>query len=253
MIRDRVIRNAAAMAIVAAALACACASARAGSRNLLANGDFRRGSGATCDGWRTDAWILDPTATTYAWIAPQNGEPAELEIDTRRDNDARWLQTVPLGPGWYYASVEARTEDASQYFTGATISAMEDGIMSPDLRETTDWRRIGFYLKIGPHGADVDFALRLGGYMNLTRGKAFFRAARIERIAAPPPGATPIYDLDAIRRAEVTGPIGHAWSLVATFMGFALMGVWGWNIFRRTIPTRAEASRRPWRANRRRV
>lgn len=253
MIRDRVIRNAAAMAIVAAALACACASARAGSRNLLANGDFRRGSGATCDGWRTDAWILDPTATTYAWIAPQDGEPAELEIDTRRDNDARWLQTVPLGPGWYYASVEARTEDASRYFTGATISAMEDGIMSPDLRETTDWRRIGFYLKIGPHGADVDFALRLGGYMNLTRGKAFFRAARIERIAAPPPGATPIYDLDAIRRAEVTGPIGHAWSLVATFMGFALMGVWGWNIFRRTIPTRAEASRRPWRANRRRV
>ncbi len=242
-----------AAAIVVAIIACAFASAHAGSRNLLTNGDFRQGSGATCDGWRTDAWILDPAATTYAWIAPQNGASAELEINTLHDNDARWLQTLPLAPGWYYASVEARTDDASKYFTGATISAMEDGIISPDLRETTDWRRIGFYLKIGPPGADVDFALRLGGYMNLTRGKAFFRDARVVRIEAPPPGAGPVYDLDAIRRAEVTGPIGRAWSLVAAYAGFALMGIWGWGTFRRTIPVRAAASGRARRANRRRA
>ena len=221
---------------VAALILCAGAAARAARTSPLNNGDFRRGSGAACDGWRTDAWILDPAATTYSWIAPRQGHPAELEIDTHRDNDARWLQTVPLSPGWYHASVAARTENASKYFTGATISVLEDGIRSPDLRETTGWRRIGFYLHVGGRGADVDIALRLGGYMNLTRGKAFFRDARIERIAAPPPGATPVFDLDAIRRAETTGPIGRPWSLAATFAAYALLGIAGWIIFRRTIP-----------------
>ncbi len=209
---------------------------RAPQRNFLNNGDFRRGSGASCDGWRTDAWILDPGATTYSWIAPHAGAPAELEIDTHRDNDARWLQAVPLGPGWYHVSVEARAENASKYFTGATISALEDGIASPDLRETTDWRRIGFYLRVGARGADVDIALRLGGYMNLTRGKAFFRAARVERVSAPPPGAEPVFDLDAVRQSETSGPIGRPWSLVATFAAYALIGICGWIIFRRTIP-----------------
>ena len=41
-------------------------SAHAAEANLLNNGDFARGSGTSCDGWRVDAWILSPTATEFA-------------------------------------------------------------------------------------------------------------------------------------------------------------------------------------------
>ncbi len=203
--------------------------------NLLNNGDFARGSGTSCDGWRVDAWVLSPTATEFNWIRPTAGQPAEVEIDTHHDNDARWVQTLPLGPGWYYFSVEARTDKILPFFNGASISVLEDSIMSADLRRTNDWTRLGFYLRVGPKGGDVDVALRLGGFMNLNRGKAFFRRASVIRISGPPPGAQHVFDLEQIRKGEVTGPIGHAWSLVAVFVMFIILAAAGWWLFSTSI------------------
>jgi hypothetical protein len=206
-------------------------ASQAAERNLLNNGDFARGSGSSCDGWRVDAWILSPTATELTWIPPKGAEPAELEIDTHHDNDARWEQTVSLAPGWYYFSVEARTEKILQFFIGATISVLEDSIMSANLKRTNDWTKLGFYLRVGPKGADVDVALRLGGFMNLNRGKAFFRHASVVKVSGPPPGEEHVFDLDQIRKDEVTGPIGKTWSLVATFIAFIILAVIGWRMF----------------------
>jgi hypothetical protein len=200
------------------------------SGNLLNNGDFTRGSGESVDGWRTDAWLLNAGTTGYEWIAPYHGEPAEVEIFSPRDNDARWVQGLSLGPGWYHLSVEARTRNVLPFFTGATMSVLEDGIMSEDLRGDNDWMPLGFYLRVGQHGADIDVALRLGGYMNLTRGKAWFRRARVVKIAGPPRDATRVFDLDAIRKAETTGPIGHLWTLVATFLALGSATVIGWRM-----------------------
>ncbi len=200
------------------------------SKNLLSNGDFARGSGDSVDGWRTDAWVLTSGTTDYHWIAPHDGEPGAVEILTRRDNDARWVQGLSLGPGWYHLSVEARTRNVLSFFTGATVSVLEDGIMSEDLKGANDWTRIGFYLHVGPRGADVDVALRLGGYMNLTRGQAFFRHARVVKVARPPPEATRVFDLEAIRKGETTGPIGHPWTLVATFVALGFATIIGWRM-----------------------
>jgi hypothetical protein len=199
------------------------------SGNLLNNGDFVRGSGDSVDGWRTDAWILSPGATKYEWIAPHHGEPAELEVSSLRDNDARWVQGLNLGPGWYRISVEARTLNVLPFFTGATVSVLEDGIMSEDLRGSRNWTPLGFYLRVGKHGADVDVALRLGGYMNLTRGQVWFRHARVIKVAGPPQAGR-VFDLDAIRKTEVTGPIGRPWTLVATFLALGSMAVIGWRM-----------------------
>jgi hypothetical protein len=204
---------------------------RAADRNLLNNGDFARGSGDSCDGWRVDAWILSPTATEFKWIAPIGAEPAELEVDTHHDNDARWEQTVSLAPGWYYFSVEARTDKILQFFIGATISVLEDSIMSANLKRTNDWTKLGFYLRVGPKGADVDVALRVGGFMNLNRGKAFFRRASVVQVSGPPPGDQHVFDLEQIRKDEVTGPIGQTWSLVATFIVFIVIAAVGWRMF----------------------
>jgi len=211
-------------------------SAIAASQNLLNNGDFSRGTGSSCDEWRTDAWVLTPTATEFTWIRPTGEEPGELVVDTFHDNDARWEQTVSLGPGWYSFSVEARTEKILPFFTGATISILEDSIMSADLKRTNQWTKLGFYLLVGPKGADVDVALRLGGFMNLNRGKVFFRHASIIQVSGPPPGETHVFDLDQIRKDEVTGPIGQTWSLVATFILFLILAAVGWWLFSTARP-----------------
>jgi len=217
------------MAILAVGLLTVPFRASAG-RNLLQNGDFTVGSGDSVDEWRSDAWILTAGTTDYVWLRPQPGHGGEVEVDTHRDNDARWVQPVSLTPGWYYISAEARTVGVQRTFTGANVAVLEDGISSVDLRNDSDWQRLGFYLKIGPQGADVDVALRLGGYMNLTRGRAFFRDARVEQVSGPPAGADRVFDLDEIRKEEVAGPIGHTWTLVATLIVLVLLAMVGWRM-----------------------
>jgi hypothetical protein len=199
--------------------------------NLLNNGDLARGSGVSCDGWRTDGWILSPSSTSFSWIAPAGGYPGQLEVENLRDNDARWSQPLSLSSGWYHMSVWARTEDVLPYFTGANISVLEDTIVSADLRGTQPWQKLELYLKIPRYGADVEVALRLGGYANLTRGKAFFRDARVDPVDAPPAGATHVYDLGAIRKAENPGPIGDRWTLYATFLALTVAAIAGWRLF----------------------
>ena len=200
------------------------------ARNLVNDGDFIRGSGESVDGWRTDAWVLSAGTTEYLWIAPSNGEPAQVEIFSHRDNDARWVQSLSLGPGWYHVSVEARTRKVLPFFTGASVSVLEDGITSQDLRGDNDWTALGFYLRVGRHGADIDVALRLGGYMNLTRGQAWFRHARVVQVTGPPPDATHVFDLSAVRKTETTGPIGHRWTLIATFAALGSATLVGWRL-----------------------
>jgi hypothetical protein len=221
---------AAALLLASAALSVAYAAPAGASRNLLNNGDFTRGSGESVDGWRTDAWVLTAGTTRYEWIEPRHGESAEVEIYSQRDNDARWVQGLSLPAGWYRISAEARTRNVLPFFTGASVSVLEDGIISQDLRGNTDWTPLSLYLRVGRQGADVDVALRLGGYMNLTRGQAWFRHARVIRIAAPPPDAPRVFDLSAIRKNETTGPIGHTWSLICAFVALALSTAVGWRM-----------------------
>jgi hypothetical protein len=238
----------AAVALVMAIMAIS-VPAHAG-KNLLNDGDFTRGSGESVDGWRTDAWVLSTGTTEYQWIAPHHGEPAEVEIFSHRDNDARWVQGLSLGPGWYHVSVEARTRNVLPFFTGASVSVLEDGIMSQDLRGNSDWTPLSFYLRVGRHGADVDLALRLGGYMNLTRGQAWFRSARVAKITGPPQDATRVFDLSEIRKTETTGPIGRPWTLVAAFLVLGTATLVGWLMMAEPPPQqqRAERVRRRKRA-----
>jgi hypothetical protein len=229
------------------ALAMLLAPSRASAeRNLLTNGDLSRGSGDSVDGWRTDAWILTPGTTDYHWNPPESGHPGQVELFTHHDNDARWTQQVSLARGWYYISAEVRTEGVLPFFIGANVSVLEDGIVSDNIKGDSDWRRLGFYLQIGSQGADIDVALRLGGYLNLTRGHVFFRDARVVRIPAPPPGAIRVYDLVQVRKQETTGPIGRPWTIIATFALIALGAALGWWMLgtEPVVSTAARADRR---------
>lgn len=204
-------------------------AAEAGS-NLLANSDFSRGAGRSPDDWRTAGWKEAPSVTGYDWLHSPGSE-LELVVTNFQPNDARWVQSLSLGPGWYYVSVEARTENVPSDEAGASISLDEDSINSPDLRGTTDWQRLGFYIEVGKHGADMDIALRLGNFGSLSTGRAIFRNPSLVKVAAPPAGATPVFDLVAVRRGEAAPPIGHLWTLIATFVLLALVAAAGWHLY----------------------
>jgi len=242
--RYALVACAAAILMIAATL-----SARTATEaNLIFNGDLTKGSEQQPDDWRTEAWVNEPAAFAYAWIHPQNEAPGQLEVNAIKPNDARWMQSLTLAAGWYHFSAEVRTENVGTKQTGATISIMEDGAMSPDIRGTTGWQTVGLYLQVGASGADVEVALRVGGYGSLNSGRAFFRKVHAEKVTSPPPGATPVYDLTAIRRASQPQPVGHPVTLWATFVVLALVAYYGWRLFGSEEPAPAVAQATPPRA-----
>ena len=198
--------------------------------NLLVNGDFASGSGKSPDSWRTGGWYEAPTVTSYDWVHAPGGE-AELVVNNRQANDARWLQTMTLQPGWYYVGAEVRTEEVPNGAAGASVSLDEDSMNSADLHGSAGWQRLGLYLKVGAHGADVDVALRLGGFGSLNTGRAFFRKARVVKLDALPANAAPTFDLSVVRRSLVAPPVGKPWTLVVVFVLLAGMAVIGSRIY----------------------
>ena len=218
---------------------------RARAAELLTNADLSKGSENQPDDWQTQAWINESSAVTFNWTHPPNGGPGEAEVNAVKPDDARWWQSLELKPGWYYISAEIRTEDVAAANSGATISVMEDGIMSPEVKGTSNWTRVGLYLRVGKKGADVQVALRIGGFGSLNTGRAFFRNASVLSIDAPPPNAQPTYDLDKIRQAAQPTPIGKPLSLVLTYLLLIAIAYGGWRLFAIEPPkvTRAEARR----------
>jgi hypothetical protein len=208
--------------------------------NLLANPNLSKGGGNSPDAWQSQAWQEGPEYSTYVWNH-QEGKPGELSVTNLKPNDARWVQSLNLGSGWYHFSADLRAQNVGTSATGASLSIMEDGITSPDLKGTTDWKQVGFYLKVGPKGADLELACRVGGFGSLNTGAVFCRNIEMQRVAAPPAGAQSLFDLDQIRKESAEVPIGSRWTLVATFLFLIALSVFGWRTFGQTIaPEKAE-------------
>ncbi len=203
--------------------------AAAGAANLLTNGDFSQGSASAPQAWRPDAWLNSPRASSFQWTAA-GGKPAELTIRNLKPNDARWVQTLKLGPGWYRASVEARAENVGPNGAGASLCLLDDNAGSAELRGSTSWQKLTLYFKVEAPGADLEIALRLGGFSRLNTGTAFFRNARVVLMAGSPSPGAAVFDLAALRRQRAPVPVGRPWSLVAVFAALAVAGAVGWRL-----------------------
>jgi hypothetical protein len=178
---------------------------RAGAQeNILRNSNLTLGKDAP-ESWSTEAWQRGADFTTFNWKHPV-GAPGEVEISSIKPNDASWMQKLHLAPGWYHFTASMRTEGVPTGNTGAYISILEDGIVSDFLYGTNNWRELGFYLKVGEAGADVELACRVGGFASLNTGKAACRDFRGVKIEAPPEGATHKYELDLIRGGGIPPP-----------------------------------------------
>lgn len=220
------------------------------AQNILLNGDLTNGSGKAPNGWKTAGWNNSSDVTTYGWHqAP--GEAPSIEVNNAKPNDSYWFQKLHLSEGWYSLSAEIRAEGVAEAGVGANLSIVEDGMISEQFHGTTNWKKVGFYLKVGSAGAELPFACRLGGFANLSTGKAFCRDLEVTKIAAPPPGANPSYDLDAIRgipqsqAPDSSGQVGSASATgsanpvaITVLVGFTLVLVvtllWGKNLVPQT-------------------
>jgi hypothetical protein len=199
--------------------------------NIIANPDLTRGKGAVPEGWTSEGWISTPDASSYNWVhGPAGGQ---LEISSTKGNDARWIQNLHIGPGWYYFSAELRSENVGANNTGASIGLMEDGIISQQLHGTNNWTRVGFYLKAGDQGADIVLDCRLGGFASLNTGKMACRDFKGEKVKEPPNNDTPRYDLDVIRNGG-TPPSAGGGANVALPLALAILvlaGLFYWRRF----------------------
>jgi dolichyl-phosphate-mannose-protein mannosyltransferase len=202
--------------------------------NLLANPNLSKGAGNSPDAWQSQAWQEGPEYSTYQWTH-EEGKNGELSVTNIKPNDARWAQALNLTGGWYHFTADLRAQNVGKDATGASLSIMEDSITSPDLKGTTGWQQVGFYLKVGPKGADLELACRVGGYGSLNTGSVVCRNIRMERVEAPPAGAQSLFDLDKIRKESAEVPIGSPWTLVATFLFLIGVAALGWRAFGQTI------------------
>ncbi len=202
--------------------------------NLLANPDLTKGAGNSPDAWQSQAWQEGPEYSTYQWTH-EEGKPGELSVTNLKPNDARWAQSLSLTAGWYHFSADLRARNVGNNATGASLSIMEDSITSPDLKGTTGWQQVGFYLKVGPKGADLELACRVGGFGSLNTGTVSCRNIRMERVAAPPNGAQSLFDLEKIRKESAEVPIGSPWTLVATFLFLIGVSAFGWRTYGQTL------------------
>ncbi len=206
---------------------------RGTEKNLLLNGDLRAGSDDSPDHWRSEAWEQTLGMTTFRWSHPLSA-PGELRVTNHKPNDARWVQNLTLAPGWFHLSAKIRAENVSDSGQGASLSILEGAIGSADLRGTTEWQRRGFYLKVGPRGADVEVACRLGGFGSLNTGTAICADLTAVSVAAPPPGVGPIFDLDQVRRQYTTPPVGRPWTLAGAFAFTLALALFGWTMLGET-------------------
>jgi hypothetical protein len=118
--------------------------------------------------------------------------------------------------------------------TGASIGLMEDGIISQQLHGTTNWTKVGFYLKAGTQGADIVLDCRLGGFASLNTGKMACRNFKGEKVTAPPDNDTPRYDLDVIRNGGTPPPSAGGGANVALPLALAILvlaGLFYWRRF----------------------
>ena len=198
---------------------------RARAQNLLVNGDFSAGADNQPKAWRSESWIGLPT-TAFTWIPPSGGEPGQLEISNLKLNDSRWLQSVTLEPGLYYAGADIMTQGIPQSsWAGALVSIGDQGVSSLDVKGDSNWSNRGVFFTVSRPHTEVDVKLRIAGFKNFATGQAFFRNAVLYKMDSAPKGAM-VLDLDVDRRLWA----GNPWTLLPLWLIVAAAFGLGWRL-----------------------
>jgi len=167
-------------------------SARA-SVELVKNGLLAEGRDGKPDHWRYEAYTEGPAATQPTRNLDENGVGV-LSLSSAQPNDARWVQSVPVSPStWYQVTGWVRAENVGAQTMGAYLSVMDTFHNSRDLRGTTGWMPVGFWIKTGGLETSLKIACRLGGYSSLNSGLAQCTGISVVAAGAPRAGDPFVY------------------------------------------------------------
>ena len=174
------------------------------STELVKNGLFTEGRGGKPDHWRSEGYATD--ATEYTWTVGDEGLGV-LRMTSTKPNDARWVQSVPVSPGtWYQVSGWVRAEDVGAQSLGAYLSVMDTFHNSRDLRGSSGWQQVGFWVKTGSLETSLVLACRLGGYSSLNTGTASCAGISVVASGTPRAGDPFVFGGDPAS-SETTGDL----------------------------------------------
>ena len=155
--------------------------------NLIENGDFSTMDGELPEGWRRELWLTD--AGVSVLTVEEDGYEGRCVSVTNVDaNDARFVQTVPVEPNTLYrVSGMVRAEDCDPEGYGASLSIGNVFVYSEALYDTHGrWEYVELYGWTGADQTELDIFARVGGYGNLSRGRAWFDNIALSEVAAAP-------------------------------------------------------------------
>lgn len=166
-------------------LSCAGAGAE---ENLLENGDFELlDEDGMPEDWFTDAYVLETGYTVFSVRDAGDGHGRVAEIHNIGENDARFVQVIPVEPETLYRfSGYIRAEDVEGGH-GANLSVEGVYAFSEKCYETDGgWQYIEYYGETGPGQEYLTVFARLGGYSGESTGTAAFDDLRLVPVQSVP-------------------------------------------------------------------
>ena len=143
--------------------------------NLIVNGDFSEMDGDLPAGWRKEMWLTDQGISLLS-VEDDGLEGRGACVSNVDANDARFVQTVTVKPDTLYrisGMIRAERCDGEGY--GANLSVGGVFVYSDSKYDTAGrWEYVELYGYTGDDQTSLDVYCRVGGYGQLSRGKAWF-------------------------------------------------------------------------------
>lgn len=157
-------------------LACAGACAEGAAENLISNGDFSLlDSAGMPEGWSREMWITDAGVSMLS--VSEDGWDGRCAVVTNVDaNDARFAQTIAVEPDSLYRfSCRVKAENCGAEGCGATLSFEDCFSYSQQVLDSDgEWEEICIYGRTGKKQTELTLFVRVGGYGQLSSGRAYF-------------------------------------------------------------------------------
>ena len=143
--------------------------------SLVLNGGFSETDGDLPAHWRKEMWNTD-AGISLLGVDGDGSEGNCVCVSNVDENDARFAQTVAVEPDTLYrvsGLIRAEACDTDGY--GATLSIGDTFVYSESKFDTGGlWEYVELYGRTDADQTELDLFCRVGGYGQLSRGKAWF-------------------------------------------------------------------------------
>ena len=155
--------------------------------NLIQNGDFASLDGERPIGWSQEMWLTDSGVSLLS-VEEDGYDGACASITNVDANDARFVQTVRVEPDKLYrVSAMVRAEGCDEGGCGANLSIGSLFVYSEPLYDTHgQWEYVELYGRTGPEQRELSLFIRVGGYGQLSMGRAWFDDVAISEVDKAP-------------------------------------------------------------------